>query len=145
MPNPLILRLAEASHSAYRASSHSTAVLFGLNSKFLSYGLSVIAVLLVSATPVRSELPPGPSQIQHIIFVLKENHTFDNYFGTFPGADGVSSGKTHKGRVIPLGPAPDFFTHDIGHSYYDARLGIDKGKMDGFDLIERCVSERAPH
>lgn len=24
--------------------------------------------------------------IQHTVFILKENHTFDNYFGTFPGA-----------------------------------------------------------
>jgi len=28
--------------------------------------------------------------IEHIIIIVKENHTFDNYFGTFPGADGVS-------------------------------------------------------
>jgi phospholipase C len=96
----------------------------------------VIAVLPLSVTRVHAELPPGASQIQHVIFLLKENHTFDNYFGTFPGANGVSSGKTHKGRVVPLGPAPDFFTHDIGHTYSDARIGIDNGKMDRFDLIE---------
>lgn len=26
--------------------------------------------------------------IEHVVIILKENHTFDNYFGTFPGADG---------------------------------------------------------
>jgi len=30
---------------------------------------------------------PGP--IEHVVIIVKENHTFDNYFGTFPGADGV--------------------------------------------------------
>jgi phospholipase C len=30
------------------------------------------------------------SPIKHVIIIVKENHTFDNYFGTFPGADGVS-------------------------------------------------------
>jgi phospholipase C len=30
---------------------------------------------------------PGP--IEHVVIILKENHTFDNYFGTFPGANGV--------------------------------------------------------
>ncbi len=28
--------------------------------------------------------------IEHIIVIVKENHTFDNYFGTFPGAVGVA-------------------------------------------------------
>ncbi|HKA56823.1 MAG TPA: alkaline phosphatase family protein [Candidatus Binatia bacterium] len=28
-------------------------------------------------------------QIKHIVIIVKENHTFDNYFGTFPGADGA--------------------------------------------------------
>jgi phospholipase C len=26
--------------------------------------------------------------IEHIVIIVKENHTFDNYFGTLPGADG---------------------------------------------------------
>ena len=29
--------------------------------------------------------------IKHIIIVFKENHGFDNYFGTFPGANGVTN------------------------------------------------------
>ena len=28
----------------------------------------------------------GP--IEHVVFLVKENHSFDNYFGRFPGADG---------------------------------------------------------
>jgi phospholipase C len=27
--------------------------------------------------------------IEHVIIIVKENHTFDNYFGTFPGANGM--------------------------------------------------------
>jgi len=26
--------------------------------------------------------------IEHVVIIVKENHTFDNYFGTLPGADG---------------------------------------------------------
>ena len=29
------------------------------------------------------------SPIEHVVMIIKENHTFDNYFGTFPGAEGV--------------------------------------------------------
>lgn len=28
------------------------------------------------------------SPIQHVVIIVKENHTFDNYFGRFPGAEG---------------------------------------------------------
>ena len=27
--------------------------------------------------------------IEHVVIIVKENHTFDNYFGRFPGADGA--------------------------------------------------------
>ena len=28
--------------------------------------------------------------IDHVVIIVKENHTFDNYFGTFPGANGAN-------------------------------------------------------
>ena len=28
--------------------------------------------------------------IEHVVIIVKVNHTFDNYFGTFPGAAGVT-------------------------------------------------------
>jgi len=28
--------------------------------------------------------------IEHVVLIVKENHTFDSYFGTFPGANGVT-------------------------------------------------------
>ncbi len=78
---------------------------------------------------------PGLEKIQHIVFIIKENRTFDNYFGTFPGADGATRGTISTGETIPLGHTPDRTRHDIGHSWRDAVLGIDGGKMDKFDLI----------
>lgn len=32
--------------------------------------------------------PPSSTPIQHVVIIVKENHTFDNYFGTFPGVTG---------------------------------------------------------
>jgi phospholipase C len=29
------------------------------------------------------------NKIQHFIFIVQENHSFDNYFGTYPGANGI--------------------------------------------------------
>ena len=77
----------------------------------------------------------GMDKIQHVVFIVKENRTFDNYFGTFPGADGATSGKISTGEVIPLRQAPDMTPHDIDHSYQAAVEAIDGGAMDRFDLI----------
>ncbi|HLW83356.1 MAG TPA: alkaline phosphatase family protein [Candidatus Acidoferrales bacterium] len=78
---------------------------------------------------------PGSGQIQHIVFLVKENRTFDNYFGTFPGADGATSGTISTGQVISLGHTPDSTPNDISHDWSAAHLGVDNGKMDKFDLI----------
>ena len=64
---------------------------------------------------------------------LKRNHTFDNYFGTFPGADGATSGRVSNGQVVPLSHTPDPLLADIEHTPQAAQIGFDHGKMDGFD------------
>jgi phospholipase C len=43
------------------------------------------AVALVSPAPVAT----GP--VRHVVVLVQENHTFDNYFGSFPGADGQTT------------------------------------------------------
>ena len=77
----------------------------------------------------------GMDKIKHIVFLVKENRTFDNYFGTYPGANGATSGKLSTGAVISLRHAPDMTPHDIDHSYQAAVKAIDGGAMDKFDLI----------
>src|SRR5215831_8909736 len=60
------------------------------------------------------------SVIQHIVFIIKENRTYDNYFGTFPGADGATRGTISTGQEIPLGHTPDRPPRDIGHGWDQA-------------------------
>jgi phospholipase C len=46
----------------------------------------LLAVLL----PARAAAEPAPATpIRHVITVMQENHSFDNYFGTYRGADGL--------------------------------------------------------
>jgi len=78
---------------------------------------------------------PGLNNIQHIVFIIKENRSFDNYFGTFPGADGATTGKISTGDVIPLGHTPDRTPHDLCHSWFCATQSIDGGNMDRFDMV----------
>ncbi|HEY6083347.1 MAG TPA: alkaline phosphatase family protein [Chitinophagaceae bacterium] len=39
----------------------------------------------------KPKAPPPQTPIQHVVIIFKENHGFDNYFGTFPGANGVAN------------------------------------------------------
>jgi phospholipase C len=75
------------------------------------------------------------ANIQHIVFILKENRSFDNYFGTFPGADGATSGVISTGELMPLQRTPDRTSRDLGHEWPDTHLAMDGGKMDRFDLV----------
>jgi phospholipase C len=76
------------------------------------------------------------SKIQHIVFIIKENRSFDSYFGTFPMAEGATTGVISTGEEIRLRHAPDRMPRDLGHEWEDTHLAIDDGRMDRFDLIE---------
>src|SRR5262249_46019316 len=45
-----------------------------------------------AATSHQSHKHPGLDKIDHLIFVVMENRSFDSYFGTYPGADGIPQG-----------------------------------------------------
>ena len=78
------------------------------------------------------------TQIQHFVFIIKENRTFDTYFGTFPGANGATTGTISTGEVVPLGHAPDFLPRDLPHSWTNANVSIDYERMDKFDVPPGC-------
>ncbi|PYX43695.1 MAG: hypothetical protein DMG79_21845, partial [Acidobacteria bacterium] len=74
----------------------------------------------------------------HIVYIVKENRSFDSYFGTYPGADGATSATISTGKVIPLGHLPDPAKHDMGHEWTDSHDDVDGGRMDRFDLGLTC-------
>jgi phospholipase C len=83
----------------------------------------------------------GIHKIAHVVMIMQENRSFDNYFGTYPGADGIP---TANGKFI--GSVPDPQTHKCVFPYHDPRLvdgggphnsadatgDIANGAMDGF-------------
>ena len=76
------------------------------------------------------------SPIKHVVFIIKENRSFDHYFGTFPGANGATTGPLSTGQVIPLQHAQDIITKDPGHGWPESIAAIDGGLMDRFDVID---------
>ncbi|HTZ98080.1 MAG TPA: alkaline phosphatase family protein [Terriglobales bacterium] len=94
-----------------------------------------VAVLTALRQKSGSTTPlPEVNKIQHFIFIIKENHSFDNYFGTYPGAEGATEGTLSNGQVVPLYPMTDVTPHDLDHTNLGSLTDIDNGSMDGFDL-----------
>ena len=88
---------------------------------------------------------PSPSPIQHVVIMIQENRTFNDFFATFQGADGTTTGKAvannrcvppiaHK-EIIPLVKAALILPKDLDHGYNAYRIAHDDGKMDAFDKI----------
>ena len=82
----------------------------------------------VAPTPVDAEAFETATPIKHVVFVIKENRTFDNMFGLFPGADGVTVGMD-RGEPRTLTPAVDRLEMDIRHCYDCALQAWNEGEM----------------
>ncbi|MBV8725486.1 MAG: hypothetical protein JO350_09155 [Candidatus Eremiobacteraeota bacterium] len=107
---------------------------------------SVAALLLAgcasSAPPAVPFLGPAPwggpetgaGKIQHVVYIIQENRSFDNLFAGYPGADTAATGRISNGKSIPLQPVSLADTYDIDHSaqaMFTACRG--KGKLPGTD------------
>ena len=90
---------------------------------------------------VRPASPDGIGKIQHVVVIMQENRSFDQYFGTYPGANGFPT-KDGKFSVCVNDPKTrqcvypfhDPANRNLGgpHSQGDATADINGGRMDGF-------------
>ena len=79
----------------------------------------------------------GLHKIKHVVMIMQENRSFDDYFGTYPGADGLQG---RMGTCLPKGNggclAPWADHADVnGGGPHDRRAfyaDVDGGRMDGF-------------
>ena len=74
--------------------------------------------------------------IKHFVSLMQENHSFDNYFGTYPGADGVPDdvcmpSGTDEPCVKPW-RIGDSAIEDLGHSATIYERQYAEGRLDGF-------------
>ena len=72
------------------------------------------------SAPVNITIAPdtGIHKIKHVVIIMQENRSFDSYFGTYPGADGIPSGRLRAGsserRV--RGPLPRLLRPELRRS-----------------------------
>jgi phospholipase C len=105
----------------------------------LSRALALAAAipLVLAATAARpAPKAQGIHKIEHVVVIMQENRSFDEYFGTYPGADGIPPGvcvpdPANGGCVKPYHDPAD---RNVGgpHQAANADAAIDGGRMDGF-------------
>jgi phospholipase C len=95
------------------------------------------------APPLPRAPAAGIHKIRHVVVIMQENRSFDSYFGTYPGADGIPGLAGNPGNV-PCLPDPARGTcvrpfHDLQgmslggpHGQNNAAADINGGQMDGF-------------
>jgi phospholipase C len=112
-----------------------------------------------TSLPVSNDLLTARTKIKHIVVIMQENRSFDHYFGTYPGADGipmqngvptvcVNDPKT--GQCVKPFHDPNDINHGGPHGSTNAIADIAAGKMDGFiQSVENgrkgfCLNPNAP-
>ncbi|HYL28077.1 MAG TPA: alkaline phosphatase family protein [Candidatus Nitrosotalea sp.] len=96
-----------------------------------------------SEAQARSRASGSASPITHVVLIVQENRTFNNFFATFPGADGSTTGLAvpnsycHIGSSgsVTLTKSPLIESRDLNHGYQGFNKARDRGKLDGFDVI----------
>jgi len=96
------------------------------------------STIVEAASPRQGTAPNTP--IEHFIVIMQENHTFDNYFGTYPGADGIppntcmpvnplNRADTDCVKPYHIGDGP---IEDLDHSLRTFNLQFNRGQLNGF-------------
>ena len=104
--------------------------------------VGTLCLVLVGAACSSSPQPRDAQQkIKHLIFIMQENRSFDSYFGTFPGADGIpmSNGKfavcvpdPKLGRCVKPFHDPALMNAGGPHAQENATADVAGGTMNGF-------------
>jgi len=103
--------------------------------------LAMLAATACQQQPLHTVNESGIHKIRHVVIIMQENRSFDSYFGTYPGADGIPMK-----NGVPTVCVPDPLTHQCVKPFHDAQdrngggphnaanaaADIDGGKMDGF-------------
>ncbi|MGI8824180.1 MAG: phospholipase C [Chloroflexota bacterium] len=100
--------------------------------------LTAVSIKTGSVDAHRSSIT---SPIEHVVILEKENHSFDNIFGQYPGADGTMQAQVSSGDVVPLNHTPDHTLLDIAHAGASAAYAVDSGRMDRFNTLPGAMQD----
>ncbi|HEU4528437.1 MAG TPA: alkaline phosphatase family protein [Actinomycetota bacterium] len=99
-----------------------------------------------------TKLEQARLHVEHLIFIVQENRSFDHYFGTYPGAKGIPM--TAAGKPKPCIPDPALgrcvrpyrsrnqWQKGGPHSQRYSEMDVNGGRMDGF--VQAAVAAGRP-
>jgi len=98
--------------------------------------VAALALAFGIAPGVAHADPDAKIPIRHVIVIVQENRSFDNYFGTYPGADGIPAGV-----CMPLDPArPDRGCVKPFHDQNDVNAGGPHGPLNALGDLDDGIS-----
>jgi phospholipase C len=111
--------------------------------------LHTLAPAVTPTSPTAAvDMELAREHIKHVVFVMQENRSFDSYFGTYPGADGIPMRDGTPTVCAPdpktaacVAPFHDTDVTNVGgpHHAAAATADIDAGRMDGFVAPARAA------
>ena len=132
--------------AAYRAGAPRRGAVVVLAAAVVA-GLAALA----ACTSQPPAAPRGIHKIRHVVIIMQENRSFDSFFGTYPGADGLPARNGHFTVCLPdpRQKACDRPYHDPNlvngggeHTRDDAIADVNGGKMNGFVRIAELDTNR---
>src|SRR5262245_45277754 len=87
----------------------------------------------ISQAPAQKQLD---QPVQHVFVILKENHTYDNFFLSYPNPEEPSpptQGRGSNGRLVTLSEPSKDDWNPGDNSFAVAHKDFDNGMLDGFD------------
>jgi phospholipase C len=141
------------------------AVVFGVPVIWAAVSTAPVAAVGAAVAPEspattveRGAIDPsiGIDNLDHLIFVVQENRSFDHYFGTFPGADGIPRRADGSFKVCAKDPVlhrcvPPYHSHRLvndggPHERTASRTDVNGGRMNGFieaAMRRPCIAHRS--
>ncbi|HVX28131.1 MAG TPA: acid phosphatase [Parafilimonas sp.] len=151
-------------NTSYTTEKHHKPSLFNTSKAFF---ICLLFLSFFFSGCVKNEpvlFPAKIHKINHVVVIYLENHSFDNLFGQYPGANGLANATTSEitqvdsmgnpYTYLPAVPGStafpvnlpnnyfnidqyvpnDMMTPDVLHRYYQEQMQIDGGKMDKYAL-----------
>ena len=92
---------------------------------------------IASTAPVAEADREGIFKLDHLVFIILENRSFDHYFGTYPGADGIPKkvcvpDPEYNDKCTSPYHSDQLINNGGPHGHPHSVVDVNKGKMDGF-------------
>jgi len=102
----------------------------------LAVAVALFHVPSLKARAVQAVAPPGLEKIQHFVFIMQENRSFDSYFATYPHTDNLPPNICLSAPQVSSCVATYHDANDVNrggpHGWNNAHGDVDSGLMDGF-------------